>query len=97
MNKQLQLWEEATLELSLHFVERYFGDDITDMFWISDIIGDILVVNDYFFSLDFITNAIRYNATSRQLFDFYDLKLEFDTKNKPMEINFRNFIKKDEI
>ena len=93
MNKQLQLWEEATLELSLHFVERYFGDDVTDVFWISDIIGDILVVNDYFFSLDFIREAIKYNATSRQLFDFYDLKLEFDTQDKPMEINFRNFIK----
>ena len=94
MNKQLQLWEEATLELSLHFVERYFGDDVTDVFWISDIIGDILVVNDYFFSLDFIREAIKYNATSRQLFDFYDLKLKFDTQDKPMEINFRNFIKK---
>ena len=93
MNKQLQLWEEATLELSLHFVERYFGDDVTDVYWISDIIGDILVVNDYFFSLDFITDAIRYNATEKQLFDFYDLKLEFDTQDKPMEINFRNFIK----
>jgi len=93
MNKQLQLWEEATLELSLHFVERYFGDDVTDVFWISDIIGDVLVVNDYFFSLDFITDAIRYNATEKQLFDFYDLKLEFDTQDKPMEINFRNFIK----
>ena len=93
MNELLGNWEKVTWELGNYFVERYFGDDITDMFWISDIIGDILVVNDYFFSLDFIREAIKYNATSRQLFDFYDLKLEFDTQDKPMEINFRNFIK----
>jgi len=93
MKKILSDWEKVTWKLGNYFVERYFGKDTTDVFWISDIIGDVLVVNDYFFSLDFITDAIRYNATEKQLFDFYDLKLEFDTQDKPMEINFRNFIK----
>ena len=97
MNELLGNWEKVTWELGNYFVERYFGDDASDVYWIGNDIGDVLAINDYFFSLDFIREAIKYNATTKQLFDFYDLKLEFDTKNKPMEINFRNFIKKDEI
>lgn len=91
-NKQLENWEKATQELTSLFLKKYF-DNPTDYYFVADDIGGVLYVNDYFFNLDRIVEAIKYKATEKQLFDFYDLEIETLTKGKEMDINFRNYIK----
>lgn len=95
-NKILENWEKATNELLQQFLDKYFNekDYEPDWYWISDLIGETLAVNDYFFNLDRIVEAIRYNASKKKLFDFYDLELDYAMKNKPMEINFYHYLKR---
>ena len=92
-NKVLENWEKATQEITEYFVEKYYKGYKPDWYWIGDTIGYIIDINDCFFSLERIVEAIRHNASEKKLFDFYDLELDFATKNKPMEINFENYLK----
>ena len=101
-NKELKNWDKATDELAKVFIEKYFGKNYIyddDYYWIGsqDKDREVLAVNDYFFNLDRIVNAIRYNATEKQLFDYYDKEVEFALKNKEMKINFRNYIKNNKL
>lgn len=93
MKKQLIQWEKATNDLVVIFIKKYFGDMASDIFWVADEVGGILCVNDYFFNLDRIINAIKYNASVKKLFEYQDKELEFAMKNKEMKINFENYIK----
>lgn len=90
-NKQLANWEKAVIALTELFVGEYF-DKEADWYFVGDDIGGVLVVNDYFFNLDRIVEAIKYKATEKQLFDFYDLELQNLAIKKQMEMNFRNYI-----
>ena len=99
MNKNiLKQFDEATDELAIMFVEKYFGKDFLfddDFYWVGsqDEDREVLAVNDYYFTLDRIVESIRYKATKKQLFDFYDTELERLHKNIKGEINFRNYVK----
>lgn len=90
MNK-LTKWEKATQELTDLFLEKYFDKD-TDWYWIGNEVGSVLMANDYYFNLERIVSAIKYGATEKQLFDFYDKEMEALTKNKEMKINFKNYV-----
>jgi len=85
-------WERATNNLVAMFIELYFDED-TDFYWIADEIGGVLNVNDYFFNLDTITDALRYDATSDALFRYYDLDLDASMKGEKVGVNFKNYIK----
>jgi hypothetical protein len=56
-------WEEATQDITDVFILNYFGKD-ADWYWISDEIGSVLFVNDYFFNFERILEAVKFNATS---------------------------------
>lgn len=91
-NKQLENWEKATEELTTLFLEKYF-DGETDYYWVGADIGGVLFVGDYFFNFDRIVEAIKYQATKKQLFGFYDLEIETLSNEKEMKMNFKNYIK----
>ncbi len=44
-------FEDACQLLATGFIVKYFGKDITDWFWVSDQVGNILVIGDYFFNM----------------------------------------------
>ena len=92
-SKTLLDWEKATENLKDEFLKKYFDCLPDDVWWIGETF-DVLAVNDYFFNLDRIYEALKYNASSKNLFEFYDIELEFAKKEKPMETNFRNYLKK---
>jgi len=93
--KELRIWDWATDRLVEAFIEKYF-DDPSSVFWVgNDNDKDVLAVNDYFFSLERIVDALRYNATPKQLFDYCDLELE--AREKELKVNFRNYIKNGNI
>jgi hypothetical protein len=95
-NKVLENWEKATNELLKQFLDKYFNEEDyePDWYWISNAIGETVEINDYFFNLDRIVEAIRYNASKKKLFDFYDLELDYAMNHKPMEINFYHYLKR---
>ena len=93
MKKQLIQWEKETEKLKDIFVKKYFGDMASDVYWVANEIGGVLVVNDYFFNLERIIETIKYSASNKKLFEYQEEELKFATLNKPMKINFRNYIK----
>lgn len=87
--KQLIPWITETNKLVDIFSKKYFGRN-AEVWWIAGDVGGVLHVNDYFFNLDRIIDALRFKATRKQLFDYYDLEL---TSYPHPEINFKNYIK----
>lgn len=93
--EQLKNWEKETQNLTDYFMMKYFTEYEPDWYWISGEIGGTLFVNDHFYNLDRLVEAIRYNATYKQLMDFEELEKECFSKGAEMKTNFRNFIKYD--
>lgn len=98
--KMLEAWEVETNILAHEFARKYFGK-CSDIWWIAEQVGGVLVVNDYYFNLDRILDALHYKATRKQLFDYYELELEVGMKKKFKEksvtemigYNFKNYLK----
>ena len=87
MTKELKAWEKATQELADAFVEKYYGKD-ADVYWVSDEIGDILVVNDQFWNVGNIVDALRWNCSEERLFEWYELFIE---SSETPRVNLRNY------
>ena len=92
MKSNLILFEEASNNLVEEFIKKYFGS-ASDVWWIGDEVGyGVLGINDYFFGIDIIIQALKFKATKKQLFGYYDLSLEYAEKGKKMEINFKTYL-----
>ena len=93
MIKELKNWEDETEKLKDIFIKRHFGIETSDVYWVADNIGRVLYVNDNYFSLNRILEAIKYNVSSKKLFEYQEMELACAMKDKEPEINFRNFVK----
>lgn len=91
-NSCLKLWEKATQNLVANFIAKNFGKTPTDVYWIGDIIGDTLAVNDYFFDTHQIVDFIRYNYSEKDVFSYYDYAISCAYK-KTTPINIKNWRK----
>lgn len=98
-------WEYNTDALAEEFARKYFGRD-NENWWVGGEVGSVLCVNDHFFNLDRIVEALKYRATITQLFMYYELELEAGMKKPYKEksiteilgCNFKNYLKlKNEI
>jgi len=76
MPKELKQLEKEINKFTDYFVKRYFDEIPTDMYWIGGEVGDVLDVNDYFFDLVDMRQFVKYNYTKKQMFEYYDYKLE---------------------
>ena len=89
-------WEKVTNDLATEFVIKYFSAAESefgeDYWWVAGEVGGVLFVNDYFFGFSRIVEAIRYEATAEQLFEYYKLEAKSHKEN-PMKVNFRNYVK----
>lgn len=92
-------WEYETDKIAEEFARKYFGKD-NDNWWVADEIGGVLCVGDYFFSLERILDALKYGATRKQLFDYYEIELNVGMNNRSKKsvteiigYNFKNFLK----
>lgn len=94
----LKEWELLTNKLADVFVQKYYGEGLEaghEYYWENDI-GSVIEVNYCYFSLNRIIDAIRFNVTPDQLWDYKDLELEYhDSEKKPDYVlpNFENYIK----
>lgn len=81
-------WEEDGTEFTA-------GDGAEDGihlsgYWVSEEIGGVLEIADYYFNFSRIKEALELEATEDQLFEYYDL--EFDREGK-VGYNFKNFVR----
>ncbi len=98
MNKTIKKYENACNKIVLEIFKAYFSEYETieygyDWFWVSDTVGDVLCIGDYYFSLDDMITALRYNCPEKQFFDWYDHCLSLAREDKKPEVNFKNYIK----
>lgn len=88
-------WEYATDSIAEEFARKYFGRD-AELWWVADQVGGVLFINDYFFNIDRMVDSLKYKATRKQMFDYYDMELEHMSTRKndhPVNPNYKNFIK----
>ena len=94
MNKYLKNYYNSVEELTKHFCKKYFKGvyeyDVND--WVGCNIGGIISINDYWFSLSNIDIAIKYKATKKELFGYYDFSYERHIAGKNC-ISFEQYIK----
>ena len=78
MNKYLKNYYNSVEELTKHFCKKYFKGvyeyDVND--WAGCNIGGVICINDYYFDFKNIVIAIKYKATEKELFGFYDESYE---------------------
>jgi len=91
--KWLKQWELATHNLTNVFTEKYFKNSVSDIYWVGDEVGGVLCVNDYFFDIGRISEAIRYNTSIKRLFEYYDKEIEFAMRDKDMPVSFKVYSK----
>lgn len=80
----LNQWEKATDDLTDYFADNYFGSGMSDVYWVADEIGGVLVINDYFFGLLDMVDYLRYNYSKNDMFAYYDYSLKQMEKNNPL-------------
>ena len=101
MNKTIIKYEKVCQEVALEIIKTYFSEWEGveyghDWWWIGDTIGGVMGIGDYFFHFDALVEALRYGATEKQFFDYYDYCLDLASEGKPIDINFKNYILHDE-
>ena len=86
--KEIKAYNKAAQALADKFIKTYFEEP--DAWWVGEEIGGVFYVNDMFFSLSRIKEALELKATQEQLFEYYDLELE---RPDGVGYNFKNFVK----
>lgn len=81
--------------MAQYFVDKYFGEDVDDseIFWISDDIGGVLSVGDFYFTGHEIKLILENEFTEDDLFEWYDQWIDPNNKHK---INIKNWKYKTE-
>lgn len=98
MKKLLKKYEKLCDEMVVAFIGKYYADDeypisMIDYYWVGDLPGDIFTINDYWWDMEDLINIIRYNPTRKQLFDYYDYRLEKNMDNSNIVVNMKNWLK----
>ena len=91
MTKELKNWEKATQKLADAFVKKYYGEDLSEYFWVGDEVGDFLQANYQFWTVRNMVDALRYDCSKERLFEWYDLSIDARSKVRP--INLKNYAK----
>lgn len=87
--KLLQDWDIATSALTEHFIKKFFGND-AEWWWVSDDIGTVLYVNDFFFEIHEIVMALKLKPTITQLIKYY---FQRDVTQGGKGLNLNTFLK----
>ena len=90
MKTTVKKYEDACQEVADKFVEKYFRNTASDMFWVGDEVGGVYVINDYFFGMDNMVDYFRHQYTIKDMFACYDYQLEEYT-NKKSPVNIKNW------
>lgn len=91
-NKLLASYKRSCDNIAKEFIKRYYTYDdgsFQDYTWID--IGGTCNIGDYYWNLDNMIDAIKYNYTEEKLIEYYDYSLE-QYEKKGFNINMKNFL-----
>jgi len=90
----LSAYENACNAMAMVFLKRFFDYGNGDFYWVADEIGGVLCVNDYFFNMDLIVEAMRLKPSEEMFFNFYDYEMSYynSSKKPKVKYNLKNFI-----
>ena len=87
--KIIKEYEKACQKIAQEINKKYFEGE-AEIDWVAEDIGGVLMIADYFFDVDEMITALKYKATEKQFFDWYNLRLTQSDFIKG--INFKNYI-----
>lgn len=87
----LERWENVSDDLAKYFVEKYFGKD-AEQWWVADMIGSVLYVNDHFFDMEDICEFIRHKYSAKDMFKYYDYSQALSEKGE-FPVNIKHWKK----
>lgn len=86
MKEKLKQWEAETQELVEAFADYYFGSE-RELWWVSDEVGGVVFINDFWFSLSDIVDFVRFGYSKTDMFKYYDYAMECaEEKSRPINI-----------
>lgn len=93
--KEIKVWRKATEDLTRAFVKKYFPDAVydEDSWWVADRVGYAFCIGDYYFDVDRMIEALELKASAKKLFAYYNLELECGMQERPVGVNFQNYVK----
>jgi len=88
---ELLFYEKACNDITKRINRVYFDRKQTPC-WIGDEIGCVCNMGDWFFDMDYMVTALKYEATEDQFFDYYNKQMEKTMKDEKMEYSFMDYI-----
>jgi len=73
-------FENISEDMAKYFCNKYFKSD--DFDWISNQKGGVLMIGDYYFSLETMLDYLRYKYGVNKMFEHYDYALEEAMKDE---------------
>lgn len=84
--KELNAYYKAIEDLTKLFCRKYFKDiyeyDPSD--WVNGEIGGVIWINDYWFNMRDIENAIKFKATKKEVLEYYEYVLQQMNQKEPV-------------
>ena len=90
--KLLDNYFKSCEEVKKTFIKKYFKETPTGCYWIADRIGEVLMLNDYFFDMQIMVDALLFNVSEKKFFEWYEYQLKESMENRS-PINLVNWIK----
>ena len=71
--QNLDFYYVACNKVAQMFATQYFGkiDDL-DEWWVADDVGTVLCINDYFWNMDDMVEALKVGVNKKTIFEYYD-------------------------
>ena len=94
--KPLTKYYRACDELRDQFIEKYHKDedgDCQEYYWIAEEVGGMLLAGDQFYSMHDIVNAIAFEMTFDELYDWYYWTLDYGMAGEAIPLNMKNFLR----
>jgi hypothetical protein len=87
-NRLVKMFETHAALLATEFAYKYFGKD-HDFYWVGNEAAGVAEINDRYFSMMHMYEALKFNITRAQLFAWYDDSIT--PQDDHMRISLRNW------
>ena len=74
------------------FIEKYFGTKEVESWWVADEPGGVLFVNNYFFNMSDIVDYLRYDYSTKKMFEYYEYSMDIQSEGG-VPINIKHYKK----
>jgi len=89
-NDFIKQHHDASEQILHFFIKKYFGKiEEQQFYWIGSQVGAVAHINDHFFDLLEMIEFMKYSASRKQLFDYYDYALNEEEQDRtPLPFRF---------